>query len=143
MRKIWSTSWRVAVGALLLVWIFHSIFVNEARGLGRSGQLIDHGAKVLWTDEHQPPRTEQWRYGWTYGPPALWKTLRSVNPGALALSFALMGGTLLIGIARWRMVLRVQGLALPFGRAAEISLVAHFFNSFLLGAAGGDVMKAY
>jgi glycosyltransferase 2 family protein len=37
----------------------------------------------------------------------------------------------------------VQGLGLPFARAAEISLVAHFFNSFLLGTVGGDVMKAY
>jgi uncharacterized membrane protein YbhN (UPF0104 family) len=41
------------------------------------------------------------------------------------------------------MVLRVQGFDLSFGRTAEISLVAHFFNSFLLGTAGGDVMKAY
>ena len=143
VRKIWSAGWRIAVGGLLLVWIFHSIFVNEARSLGKSGKLTDHGVQVVWTDEHQPPRTEQWRYGWEYGPPALWQTLRSVNPGALALSFALMGATLVVGIARWRLVLRVQGLALPFARAAEISLVAHFFNSFLLGTAGGDVMKAY
>ena len=32
---------------------------------------------------------------------------------------------------------------LSLARATEISLVAHFFNSFLLGAAGGDLMKAY
>jgi len=41
------------------------------------------------------------------------------------------------------MVLNVHGLKLPWTRAAEISLVAHFFNSFLLGATGGDLMKAY
>jgi uncharacterized protein (TIRG00374 family) len=41
------------------------------------------------------------------------------------------------------MVLRVHGLTLPFTRAAEISLVAHFFNSFFLGSTGGDLMKAY
>ncbi len=143
VRKIWSAGWRVAVGGLLLVWIFHSIFVNEARELGKRGELIDNGAPVVWNTEEAPPRTEQWRYGWKYGPPALWQTLRSVSLPALGLSFALMGGTLLVGIARWRMVLRVQGLELSFSRAAEISLVAHFFNSFLLGTAGGDVMKAY
>lgn len=142
-KKIWSASWRVAVGALLLLWIFHSIFVNEARELGKRGELFDQGTKVTWTNDQQPPRMEQWRYGWKYGPPALWKALRSVNPGALALSFVLMGGTLLIGVVRWRKVLRVQGLELSFNRAVEISLVAHFFNSFLLGTAGGDVMKAY
>jgi glycosyltransferase 2 family protein len=54
-----------------------------------------------------------------------------------------MGLTILLGVFRWRRVLRVQGLELPLGRAAEISLVAHFFNSFLLGSTGGDLMKAY
>ncbi len=149
VKKIWSAAWRVAVGALLLLWIFHSIFVNEAREQSKCKDpaacvpLVDHGQTVSYETWQQLPRADQWRLGWTYGPPALWKTLRSVQPGALALSFMLMGGTLLIGVVRWRMVLRVQGLALPFPRAAEISLVAHFFNSFLLGTVGGDVMKAY
>jgi glycosyltransferase 2 family protein len=142
-HKIWNASWRVLVGMALLLWIVHSIFVNEARQRARSGQLIDRGAKVIWTTTDAPPRTEQWRLGWTHGPPALWNTLHSVHPGAIALSFVLMGGTLLIGIVRWRMVLNVHGLKLAFSRTMEISLVAHFFNSFLLGTAGGDVMKAY
>ena len=142
-KKIWNTSWRTALGAALLTWIIHSIFVKEAREMARNGQLVDRGAKVVWTPTEAPPRREQWRLGWTYGPPALWQTLRSVRPGALALSFVFMGGTLVIGIARWRMVLSVHGLHLPVARAGEISLVAHFFNTFLLGTAGGDVMKAY
>jgi glycosyltransferase 2 family protein len=37
----------------------------------------------------------------------------------------------------------VHGLELSWGRTAEISFVAHFFNSFLLGSTGGDLMKAY
>ena len=143
LLQIWSASWRIAVGVLLLIWIFHSIFVNEARELAGRGELIEGGVPVVWNKQQAPPRTEQWRYGWQYGPPALWRTLRGVNPVALAVSFALMGGTLIVGMVRWRMVLRVQGLNLPFNRVAEISLVAHFFNSFLLGTAGGDVMKAY
>jgi uncharacterized membrane protein YbhN (UPF0104 family) len=139
-KKIWSAGWRVGVGSLLLLWIFHSIFVNEAREQARRGELVDQGAKVNWAPLS---RTEQWRYGWRFGPPALWKTLRSIEPTPLAFSLALMGTTLVLGIVRWRMVLRVQGFDLSFGRTAEISLVAHFFNSFLLGTAGGDVMKAY
>ena len=54
-----------------------------------------------------------------------------------------MGTTILLGVLRWRLVLRVQGLDLPWRRGAEISFVAHFFNSFLLGSTGGDMMKAY
>ena len=141
--KAWSTTWRVAFGLALLLWIVHSIFVNEARQRARQGQLMDRGARVEWTATQEPARLEQWRLGWTHGPPALWQTLRSVNPLSLAASLALMGATLAIGVTRWRMVLNVHGLGLPFSRAGEISLVAHFFNTFLLGTAGGDVMKAY
>ena len=139
-RKVWTTGWRVAVGTLLLLWIFHSIFVNEAREQARRGELIEKGVPADWS---ALSRIEQWRHGWRFGPPALGRTLQSVEPGMLLLSFALMGSTLVLGVIRWRMVLRVQGLELSFGRAGEIALVAHFFNSFLLGTAGGDVMKAY
>jgi len=43
----------------------------------------------------------------------------------------------------WMIALRVQGLNLSWGRALGITFVAHFFNSFLLGSTGGDLMKAY
>ena len=121
----------MALCGLLLLWIFHSIFVDEARRATPPSE---------WRDL---PRSEQWRRGWSEGPPRVWAPLREIEPGAFAASIALMGGTILLGVIRWRMVLRVQGLDLPFGRALEITLVAHFFNSFLLGATGGDLMKAY
>lgn len=131
MKKLWQKSWRLALCALLLVWIFHCIFVNEAR---------TSTDPETWG---RFSRSEQWHRGWNEGPSQLWQTLTKINPWALLGSLALMGTTILLGIVRWRMVLRVQGLDLPFTRAAEISLVAHFFNSFLLGSTGGDVMKAY
>jgi glycosyltransferase 2 family protein len=128
---VWQLGWRIALCALLLLWIFHCIFVNEAR--------ISHDP-AGW---NRLARLEQWRLGWTEGPAALWQTLRLIQRGWFALSLLLMGATLVLGIVRWRMVLRVQGLDLSFARATEISLVAHFFNSFLLGSTGGDLMKAY
>ena len=131
MKKLWQTGWRVGLCALLLLWIFHSIFVNEAR--------LAHPANE-WA---QLTRQAQWRLGWSEGPARLWQTLTLIQPGAFALSFVLMGCTVALGVMRWRMVLRVQGIDLPFSRAAEISLVAQFFNSFLLGSTGGDLMKAW
>ena len=131
MKKLWHTGWRIALCALLLFWIFHVIFVNEARaalGSNAWGGLS---------------KSEQWRMAWKEGPPRLWQTLTLVRPGALTLSVALMGVTVLLGVFRWRMALRVQGIELSPGRAMEISFVAHFFNSFLLGSTGGDLMKAY
>ena len=131
--RILKLGWRMLVTILLLGWIFHAIFVNE-------GKVVAEGRGVEWG---RLSRAEQWHYGWWHGPPALWQTLTSVHPGALAGSFGLMGITVLLGVVRWRMVLEVQGLHLSLGRATEISFVAHFFNSFLLGSTGGDLMKAY
>src|SRR5207247_5591605 len=92
-------------------------------------------ARYSWSD--QAPAA------WLHGPPRLWSTLTMINPGAFSVSVLLMGLTIVLGIARWRMVLRVHGFELSWSRAAEISFVAHFFNSFLLGSTGGDLMKAY
>ncbi len=131
MKKLWQAGWRVGLCALLLLWIFHCIFVNEARL---------SFAPEAWT---KLARIDQWTVGWRQGPGRLWRTLTLIDPGSLLLSLILMGTTILLGVLRWRMVLRVQGLDLGLGRAAEISLVAHFFNSFLLGSTGGDLMKAY
>jgi hypothetical protein len=134
-RKLWRIGWRLVVCGLLLLWIFHTIFRNE-------GQLAwqRQGGKPAW---QELPRTEQWQLAWTSGPRELWRTARLAKPAALALSIVWMGAIILLGVARWRMALRVQGLDLPMSRTVEISFVAHFFNSFLLGSTGGDLMKAY
>jgi uncharacterized protein (TIRG00374 family) len=118
---------------LLLGWIFHSIFMAEAhRFAPGEGYSWDHLS-----------RSQQWILAWTQGPQELWHTLNLVEPGALLLSLVFMGLTIVLGLLRWRMVLEVQGLKLSLPRTAEISLVAHFFNSFLLGSTGGDFLKAY
>jgi len=132
-RKIWNLTWRLGICLLLLLWIFHSIFVNEARiAAQQRGEPFE-----------KLPRFEQWLRGWAEGPPQLWENLTQIPFPYFFASVLLVGVMLCLGVLRWRMVLRVHGLALPFTRAAEISLVAHFFNSFFLGSTGGDLMKAY
>ena len=132
-KKIWKAGWRIIVCLVLLGWIFHVIFLQEGRAAAeRQGLAWD-----------KLPRWEQWQSGWNYGPPELWRHLSTIDAGTFGLSLLLMGLTLVVGLLRWRIVLRVHGLDLPWGRAAEISFVAHFFNSFLLGSTGGDLMKAF
>jgi len=131
--KIWKTGWRLLVCIALLGWIFHVIFLNEGKAAAER-QGID------WS---QLPRMAQWKTGWTHGPEELWRSLALIPPAVFALSVVVMGFTIVLGIVRWRMVLRVHGLDLPWSRATEITFVAHFFNSFLLGSTGGDLMKAY
>lgn len=133
MKRAWKIGWRVLVCIVLLGWIFHAIFLNEAKAAaGQRG-----------VDWDKLPRSEQWQQAWTHGPPELWAQVALIHKGALVASLGLMAMTIVLGVMRWRMVLRVHGLDLPWSRAAEISLVAHFFNSFLLGSTGGDLMKAY
>lgn len=133
LKAWWQVGWRVGVCLLLLAFIFNAIFLNEGRMAAPHNGL----------DWNHLTRLEQWRIGWTIGPLELWHTLCLIHPGALAVSLLLVCATLILGIVRWRMVLEVQGLHLPMSRATGISFVAHFFNSFLLGSTGGDLMKAY
>ncbi|MFT5239304.1 MAG: hypothetical protein ACI9X0_000264 [Kiritimatiellia bacterium] len=44
---------------------------------------------------------------------------------------------------RWYILLKQQGIALPFTKVHALYYLGHFFNAFLLGATGGDVAKAY
>jgi len=124
---------RLAICAALLVWIFHVIFVQE-------GRLAVEARGGSWDGM---TRQEQFQAAWSLGPSAVWGTLRAVSPSLYALSLLLVGATLVIGARRWQLALREQGLNLPFARALEISLIAHFFNSFLLGSTGGDLLKAF
>ncbi|RME94200.1 MAG: UPF0104 family protein, partial [Verrucomicrobia bacterium] len=124
---------RLAVCLLLLAVAFHSIFLQEGRSaFVRTGG--DWEALSTW---------ERWGVAWRHGPAGLWQTIGGLRPVDGAWSLVFMGATILLGLLRWRMFLRAQGLELPVARVAEISLVAHFFNSVLLGSAGGDLMKAY
>jgi glycosyltransferase 2 family protein len=135
-----SSSWlknlaQLAVCGLLLAWIFQAIFWKEGQ--------------EAWEREQRQPawreltRRQRLEVSWTHGPREVWRAVSRVRPEAFAVSLGLMGATIFLGVVRWRQVLRVHGLELSFARATEISLVAHCFNSFLLGAAGGDLMKAY
>ena len=99
-RSIWKIGWRVALSAVLLGWIFHAIFLAEARRLGPARGYI-------W---EQLSRAEQWSLAWSHGPGELWRTLNLVQPGALLLSLVFMGMTIVLGLVRWRLVLGAQGL---------------------------------
>ncbi|MEO5803699.1 MAG: lysylphosphatidylglycerol synthase transmembrane domain-containing protein [Verrucomicrobiota bacterium] len=130
IKRAWKTSWRIGLCLMLLAWVFHSIFRNEA-------------AEKLGAGWQELSRAEQWKQAWTTGPRELWQTIALIHPGAFALSLLCFGTTVVLGVIRWRMVLEVQGLHLPLRRATAITFVAQFFNSFLLGSTGGDLIKAY
>lgn len=132
-RKAWKLAWRLAVCLLLLGWIFQMIFYNE-------GRVAFEKAGKEW---HGLSRRERFEVAWTYGPSGLLETLTRMDPTYLVLSVVLMGMILFLGVLRWQAILNVHGLKVRLSRNTEISLIAHFFNSFLLGSVGGDLLKAY
>lgn len=76
-----------------------------------------------------------------------WKTLIQHVIGMdrlwLAAAFACFGPMLGLCAWRWQILLRVQGIFIPWWQSLQLGLVGHFFNSFLLGITGGDVVKIY
>ncbi len=132
-QKTWRVAWRIGVCVLLLGWVFSAIFLNEGRAewQRQGGQW----QTLAWADK--------WHFAWVHGPRALFGTLSLIRPGEGLLSLVFMGLTILLGTLRWHMVLRSQHTGVKLSRALEISMVAHFFNAFLLGSTGGDLLKAY
>ena len=126
-------TFKLAICLTLVAWILHTIFAGEA----------ENALKLEGQKWAELSFGEQFRESWTKGPSNLWKTISNVEAGWLLASLIFMGFTIIIGVIRWRIVLSVQGLKLSFKRAMGISLVSHFFNSFLLGSTGGDLLKAY
>jgi glycosyltransferase 2 family protein len=51
--------------------------------------------------------------------------------------------TLTIGVARWQMLLNLHNIFIKFTRIIRIYCVGMFFNIFMLGITGGDVLKIY
>ncbi len=71
------------------------------------------------------------------------EALRTANltwmiPGLLSLGVAF-----LIQTQRWRLLMQVQGIDMGWWRTLRVYLIGAFFNLFLLGATGGDIIKIF
>ncbi|HEY5812727.1 MAG TPA: lysylphosphatidylglycerol synthase transmembrane domain-containing protein [Terrimicrobiaceae bacterium] len=70
-----------------------------------------------------------------------WQVLSSANLGWLAAGFLVAGAGNLLGVVRWGIFLRVLGIRLAPWDVFRLSFVGLFFNTFLVGAVGGDAVK--
>jgi uncharacterized membrane protein YbhN (UPF0104 family) len=68
---------------------------------------------------------------------------RPIHPEPLLLATGIASVGLIITFLRWHMLVRAVGL--PFSRydAIRLGLVGYYFNTFLPGSIGGDIVKAY
>ncbi len=58
-----------------------------------------------------------------------------------ALALLIWGGVPLLASVRWRMLLASQSIFLSYRKVLDLFFVGHFFNAFLLGTTGGDLIK--
>lgn len=61
----------------------------------------------------------------------------------LMAAVMLYGIIVLIGIVRWQLLLRGQGIIVSWRITTIIFFIAQFFNSFFLGSTGGDLARIY
>jgi len=61
----------------------------------------------------------------------------------LLAGFLLCLPPLLLCMARWKRILDAQGMRLGWSKVNSIFFIGLFFNSFMIGPTGGDLMKAY
>lgn len=69
--------------------------------------------------------------------------LKEANLIWLIPSLLSVGAAFLLQTERWRVLMKVQGIDMGWWRTLRVYLVGAFFNLFLLGSTGGDIVKIY
>ncbi|MFV0336704.1 MAG: lysylphosphatidylglycerol synthase transmembrane domain-containing protein [Chthoniobacterales bacterium] len=89
-------------------------------------------SSLLWWIFHNPEKRQM-----------MGEAMKSANWWWLLPVLLCIGITIFFQSWRWAVLLRVQEINLPFSRVAALNLIGAFFNLFLPGSTGGDVLKIY
>ncbi|HYF00603.1 MAG TPA: lysylphosphatidylglycerol synthase transmembrane domain-containing protein [Planctomycetota bacterium] len=143
-RAAWTAA-QIALTAVALVVVFRSVRLRDQvrvdGGPARPARAVETDAgrtTVVWTDGTR----EAFEAGRAEVEPGLLPLLRGVDrPAAAALTAMLLLPMGLLS-ARWWLLLRGQGLRLPYARIFGVTWAGIFFNQLLPGGVGGDVTKA-
>lgn len=69
--------------------------------------------------------------------------IRDANTWKLSWALLVFPITLIITSLRWNELLKVVGIDMGSGKAFVVNMVGAFYNTFMPGSTGGDVLKAY
>lgn len=72
----------------------------------------------------------------------IFRIVRRSDPVLLVAGLLMFGAIAQIGVWRWQLLLRAQGIRLPFLAAHRLTFIGFFFNNVVPGPTGGDVIKA-
>jgi uncharacterized protein (TIRG00374 family) len=73
----------------------------------------------------------------------MWDALTHAKPAWLLAGFLCYGIVECLAAGRWYILLRVQDVVLPLWRVTALLMLGIFFNLFMPGGTGGDVLKIY
>ena len=76
-------------------------------------------------------------------PEKLMNTLKAADLSWVTLGFLAFGILVISGILRWWILLRAQDIHLTVKRTSGLFLIGYFFNQFIPGSTGGDIIKLY
>jgi uncharacterized membrane protein YbhN (UPF0104 family) len=65
------------------------------------------------------------------------------RPWLLVLAVVIFPITFIVTSVRWHWLLQALEIYIPLGRTAVLNMVGAFYNTFMPGSTGGDVLKAY
>jgi uncharacterized protein (TIRG00374 family) len=69
--------------------------------------------------------------------------LAAANPWSILAALALFETAIIINGVKWQVLLRAQGIRVPFGALLQFLFMGFFFNNFLPANVGGDVIRGY
>lgn len=87
---------------------------------------------LLWWVFHDPERRTE-----------MWKALRLADWGWLWLGVGVFFLCTILATARWKILLAVQDIEMTWLRTWQLFMIGMFFNLFMLGSTGGDVVKMF
>jgi glycosyltransferase 2 family protein len=133
MKKRLGGIIRLLVSVGILAYLFNGIFHKQALEYFQANNIDPDS--LNWV--------ERARIVWSVGPQALWHAFQRIDPWWYIAAIVSGGIPAVLGITRWRWILHVQGLDVKYSRLFSISFIGLFFNAFMLGSTGGDVIKAW
>jgi uncharacterized protein (TIRG00374 family) len=73
----------------------------------------------------------------------MWEALRQADWRWLWLGIAVFFCCSVLSTVRWKVLLAVQGINMTWLRTWQLFMIGMFFNLFMLGSTGGDVVKMF
>lgn len=87
---------------------------------------------LLWWVFHDPEKRAQ-----------MGEALRQADWSWLWVGVGIFFGCTILATVRWKILLNVQGINMGWVRTWQLFMIGMFFNLFMLGSTGGDVVKMF